>query len=214
MVVIKDGCLKGAKGVFGDLVVYQLGGQTVVRRRGERGKQVFSEGQRAQQVRMSAVAFLWKAVRAAGVDKAWCGAMKGLPKTGYNEFVRVNVAIFRKRGCIGDFEKLQLTAGPLLLPNDLKLGRDEDGGWEMRWDSRGCHPSMNADDRIGVALMKREDVFTVKVLDIGDCRRRHGGVKIRLPPALSEFTHLFCYVCSDSGELFSGSRHFCIMPKI
>ena len=130
MVVIKDGCLKGAKGVFGDLVVYQLGGQTVVRRRGERGKQVFSEGQRAQQVRMSAVAFLWKAVRAAGLDKAWCGAMKGLPKTGYNEFVRVNVAIFRKRGCIGDFEKLQLTAGPLLLPNDLKLGRDEDGGWD------------------------------------------------------------------------------------
>ncbi|WP_251621211.1 hypothetical protein [Odoribacter lunatus] len=214
MAIIKDGYMKGAKGGLGDFVVYQLGGQTVVRRKGERKKGMFSAGQRAQQVRMSAVSFLWRAMRAVEMDKSWCGMMRGRRMTGYNEFVRVNVSVFTEEGMIGDFGKLRLTNGRLLLPPELEVHLNEEGMWEMRWDCGVYYPGMSEDDRIKVVLMKREDVFTVKILDIGDCRRRHGRVRIRLPPELAEFSHLFCYVCSETGEEFSVSRHFCLTPKL
>ena len=193
MALIEDSCLRGCKGKVGGLVVYRLGDRTVVRTVGERESGEFSAGQRAQQERIASVAILYKSMKAVGL---------------HNEFVRRNVSAFSGDGRIADFGKLQLTAGRLLLPDKLEVCRSGKDEVEIRWSNERLYPGMREDDRIMAAMMKRKDVFTIKILNAEENSRERGRVRIRLPPELECFPHLFVYACSATGEEFSVSRYF------
>ncbi len=208
MALIEDSCLRGCKGKVGGLVVYRLGDRTVVRTVGERESGEFSAGQRAQQERIASVAILYKSMKAAGLHKGWQEAVRGTALTGYNEFVRRNVSAFSGDGRIADFGKLQLTAGRLLLPDKLEVCRSGEDEVEIRWSNERLYPGMRGDDRIMAAMMKRKDVFTIKILNAEENSRERGRVRIRLPPELECFPHLFVYACSATGEEFSVSRYF------
>lgn len=181
MVFVKNAILKGARGAFGELVIYQLNGETVIRSKPRRREVPYSEGQRGQQERISSAALLYRAAKAAGILESWQCAARGTGLPGYNCFLRSNLPAFTGEGIIGDMEKLQLSCGTLELPDKLGISPGEAGEWVVTWENRSAQPGTRGDDRLVAALMKGEEVFTLGIF---------GGLMVELPS-----------VCHRSGRI-------------
>lgn len=208
MAIINHGLLKTCRGKLGDIIFYQLKGKTCLRTRVDREKIKFNSGQLAQQERMASASIFYRAVKAVGMHYCWQTAARNMQWTGYNLFLHCNLPVFTGEGNIGDFDKLQLSTGKLPLPDKMNIGREGESEWKIGWDNTAHSPGASENDRFLAVVMKREDVFTIKLPVVGDYRRKHCRAIIRLPPELREFIHLFCYFCSDTGDAFSVSRHF------
>lgn len=172
----------------------------------------FSPGQLAQQKRMVSASIFYRAVKAAGLHHSWQAAARDKQLSGYNLFLHYNLPAFTGEGNICDFDKLQLSTGKLYLPDHMSICNEGEDAWKIEWKNNALSPGADENDRFRAVVMKREDVFTVKLPGTGDYRRKHCRAVIRLPPELKEFVHLYCYFCSDTGNTFSESRHFLLHP--
>lgn len=208
MAIVEDGLLKGARGRIGNFIFYQCQGKTYVREIGKAKERKFSSGALEQQERFSSVVMLYQAVKAANLYKYWQKAAKRSTLSGYNLFVQHHLPAFTGDGIISDFNKLQLTVGKLQYPNGMALTYDGNGVWTMTWRNNYPYPGVSDDDRLVVAFMKREDVFTIKIPDIGDYHRRDCRATIRRPESLQEYTHLYCYFYSATSDEATVSRYF------
>ena len=213
MAIIENEILREARGRLGDFIIYQYRGKTCLRQRPARKTKQFSPGKLAQQERISSVAVLYQAAKAIGLHRSWCRSAEQTTLSGYNLFVGRNVTAFSGNGLICDFGKISLSIGKLQLPDRMKISPVGENEWLIEWQNDSSYPGTHRDDRLQVVLMKREDVFTIKILEIGDFRRKHGRAVIRLPLELKDYVHLYCYFCSAEGECFSVSRYFCLIPK-
>lgn len=186
-------------------------GKTYIRTKGEKSEKPKSVLQVQQQNRLAAVAMFYRAIRDAGLYGIWQLAAKQRLMHGYNLFVQHNIHVFSDEGLIRDFMKIHLSVGELELPDDMTIRQEAEGEWILEWKCVLPRRSLaSGDDRLAVALMSHESVYTVKVPDIGDFRREDCRAVIRLPADLQNYTHLYCYFCSATGKGFSMSRYFLI----
>lgn len=213
MGIIENGVLRGGRGRLGEFVMYQCRGKTCIRTKVDPKEMKFSAGQLAQRERISSVAILYRAAKAVGLHKQWQKTAEGTGLTGYNLFLHHNLPAFNCEGSICDFDKLSLSMGKLQLPDHITIHEGDSDEWIIEWENLMPYPGTKKNDRLIVALMKREDVFTIEVPDIGDYRRWHCRAIIRLPSVLRNYTHLYCYFCSDTNVVYSRSRYFCLTPK-
>lgn len=197
-----DIILRICSGKMGGYIVYQRLGQTCIRSKPQ-VKTSTTTRQIAQQERITAVAIFYKAVCSAGFLTCWQKAEKPQGWTGYNLFVHNNVKAFTADGTIGDFTKLQLTTGPLQLPDEIQLRQKEDGEYVLEWKNTTLYPSSNENDRICIAAMRDKDRFDIKIPHIGDFRRKDCKATFRLSEEYKAYTHFFCYMSIEEGGVFS-----------
>lgn len=212
MAITENSLLKGCRGRLGEFVIYQCREQTHIRHKGNYENVVFSSGQKAQQERIASTAILYRAAKAVDLQRYWNRAAKRMKLSGYNLFTRCNLSAFTGEGAVSDFEKLQLTPDLLQLPDGIELYESREGEWTIEWNRRN-HPHTANNDRLVVALMKREDVFTIVIPDIPLYRRADECAVIRFPPEFKDYVHLYCYFCSATDEKSSESRYFFLTHK-
>lgn len=212
MATLNHFALTGLSGKIGELVFFRRRGRTCVRSVGEM-KLPRSAGQLAQQARVRAVAIFWRSLQRTGVSRYWQQAAKMQQLSGYNLFMKVNVAAFTGEGRIGDFSKLSLTVGALQLPDCMQLSAGGEGRWILEWQNVTRYPGCQETDRLYVFLLKREDNFDFYRLETGVVYRRDCRAVFRLSPEYQDYTHLFCYFCSATGEEVSKSRYFLIFKN-
>lgn len=194
------------RGKRGKMVVYRRLGQTCVRSLTE-SRASIGVKQQEQQERIASLAIFFRALEPAGLKEYWQRADKPLRWNGYNLFVHRNIGAFTGRGTIGDFAKVQLTAGRLSLPDDIAL-RQEGGVWVLTWTNRTLRAGSRGSDRMQVALMEGEAKrFNVRVLPDGEAGREEGRMVFRLPAAWRGYTRLYCFMRSEDGTEVSPSRY-------
>lgn len=209
MAVIDHFALAGLSGKIGELVFFRRRGRTCVRSAGE-VKFPHSAAQLAQQARVRTVAIFWRSLQRTGVTRYWQQAAKVQQLSGYNLCMKVNVAAFTGEGRIGDFSKLSLTVGTLQLPDCMQLSAGEGETWWLEWQNVTKYPGYQETDRLCLLLLKRNDNFDFYRLETNGVLRRDCRTMIRLPPEYRDYTHLYCYFCSATGEEVSESRYFLI----
>lgn len=209
MAIYENPLFRGLSGKIGELVFFWRGGKLCVRSAGE-AKGPTGAGQLAQQARVRAIAILWRSLQRTGVSPYWQQAAKIKHLSGYNLFVKENIAAFTGEGRIGDFSKLSLSVGTLQLPDCMQLTVGEEGTLRLEWQNVTKYPGCRETDRLCLLLLKRDDNFDFYRLDVGEVLRRDNHVVFRLPAAYLGYTHLYCYFCSASGEKVSKSRYFLI----
>lgn len=196
------------KGKLKDLVIYQCNGQTYARRKPDKEKFVIPEGVKKQQERIAGVAALYQAAKKAQLHEFWQQAAKGSGQTGYNLFVKCNIKGFTGEGKVSDFRKIALTIGNLQLPDDLHLTRAGEQEWRLTWNNDTPYPECSPDDQVRAVVMRDKERFSVIVPEFECARRGECETRIRLPPELQEYRHLFVYFCSADGTRTSWSRYF------
>lgn len=196
------------QGKLGGCTVYDRMGETCVRTLPESrkltGKEVI-----AQQRRIASIAILYKALKSAELAKYWNDAEKPSGWSGYNLFVSKNLPAFTPDGLIGDADKVCLTVGTgIYLPDELSIRRGGENTWTLTWKNVTSYPGNDAGDCMILALMQGKDRFAIKIFDeAGVIRRRDEYAELILPAAWQGYTHLYCFMRSETGKV-SDSRHF------
>lgn len=203
---ISNSVLAHYSGRIGKFVIYQRLGKTCIRTLPACRSPV-STALLSQQERIASIAIFYKAIGAAGLKDSWQKAEKPRGWSGYNLFVQQNMPAFTSEGEIGDFDKLQLTAGSLQLPDEITLRSVPNGEWILEWSNRTLYPPGEDDDRMQIALMRCRDRFDVGIPDIGDFRRKDGKAVFRIPEEYKNFAHLFCFFCSEADGRMSRSKN-------
>lgn len=213
MTQISNSVLAHYSGRIKNFVVYQRLGKTCIRRLQACRSRV-NAALLAQQERISSIAIFYKAIGAAGLKDSWQKAEKPTGWSGYNLFVQQNQPAFTSDGEIGDFDKLQLTAGSLQLPDEITLRSGFNGEWILEWSNRTLYPPSEGDDRMQIALMRCRDRFDVVIPDIGDFRRKDGKAVFRIPEEYKDFAHLFCFFCSEADARMTRSKYIFQLKKL
>ena len=213
MGLMNDSIWSVCRGKREGFVVYRRLGQTCVRSL-TNSRASIGARQVEQQERIASLAVFFRALGSAGLKECWQRAEKPRQWNGYNLFVHRNIGAFTGEGTIGDFGKVELTAGRLSLPDNIRL-RQEGERWVMEWENLTELSGDRGNDRMQVALMEgREDGFTVKVW--GEWRdgsrpeggkREEGRLAFRLPTAWRGYGRLYCFMRSENGGEFSPSRY-------
>ena len=196
------------QGKLGGCVVYKRLGKTCVRTLPESRKPTGRE-MLAQQRRVASAAILYKALKFAGLAKYWNDAEKPSGWSGYNLFISKNVPAFAPNGFIGDADKVRLTVGTgIYLPDELIIRQTGEDTWGLTWKNVTCYSGGDAGDCMMLALMQGRNRFAIKILDdAGVACRRDEYVELKLPAAWQGYTHLYCFMRSETGKV-SDSKHF------
>lgn len=206
MLIEENGFIR-LKGRVGDWVIYQRCGKTVVRRKPER-KAPMSDECIGFQHRISALSFFWKAIKAAGLSNFWTKA-PDIPagQSGYNLFVRRNLAAFGADGHLIAPGKLQLTApNNLQLPDEITLSAKGDA-YTINWKNTGDYPQCHPTDEVVVAAMRGGKWFDVRFItpDGGKAQRQDGKMTFTLGKDSSSYRLLYFFM--QAGEKVSACAY-------
>lgn len=208
MAIVQHPLLGQLSGRIGDVVFYNYRGKTCVRGRGRKPRVPATMLQLQQHSRIRAVAIFYRAMVAAGLKEAWEKASEGSLLNGYTLFVRFNVRVFSGEGLITDFSRIRLVTGRLPLPDMLVVKRLAPATIGVSWKLKSrCVPRQLA-DRLVLAFMKCETVYTVHVPEIAVVCRSACGARIELPESLAACPHCYCFFRSDLSGDVTESRYF------
>lgn len=198
--------LKGSHGTLDDkIIVTSYNGETYLRRKPKSIR--MAAGMVEQGERISAVAALWKAMKAVGLERAWQIAAEGCGLTAYNMVVKHCQSAFDGQGIISDFEKLKLTIGKLQLPDHLTMANNETGRIEVTWNANSnTYPQAHESDLFVIACMKKANNFALRIPNIGIFRRKNGHAFISPEILPADFPNLFCFFRSEDGKAYSESK--------
>lgn len=204
----KNRITENFSGRYGDAIFYPYRNLTCVRQMPKEMPAPTSPGQLAQQERIASIGILYRAMKEAGLYPYWQKAAEGLTWNGYNLLVKANLPAFGHDGTICDFSKIQLSAGKVALPDNLRQEKDADGNRVVKWDNNPLKTNARDDDRVWLAAMKDRETFDIQLLDTDEACRRDGRVLVRLPEILKNYLHLYVAFCSPANGECSASRYF------
>lgn len=208
MATIKTNIFGKISGKLDGYIFYVRNGKQCMRRKPQSCLQPLTPAQVAQQERIASLAVFYHAIKDAGLYVFWQRAADQLPQTGYNLLISQNSKIFDVEGRIPDFSKLMLTPDSLPLPYNISLQAGTEGEWILQWEDLRWGKKTKRDDRLMVVLMKDEESYNVKIVDIGEIHREDCRAVVRIPEELRGYAHLFCLFYSQVEGKSSASKYF------
>lgn len=110
-------------GKVGNVVFYQLNGETFVKTAQQRTSDSWTEVQQLHRKRFKEASGLWREIKYSQIPRIWnCGAQK---MNGYALFIKTNLPAFATDGGLVDARELKLSAGSLPLPQEFTAQRKE-----------------------------------------------------------------------------------------
>jgi len=203
MAMFKGGTGGILSGLVGNVVVVNYGNGKVVLRRAPR-KRKFTERQKQNWTRFSALASFWGQFDGSPVQQIWKVAEEG--RRGINLFININSPSFNPEGVLEDISRLHFSAGRLPLPNKMSAQRvaDDSIRVEITWK----------DDRSGLArsddelmmVVAHEGKFT-EPLATKALRKQESAV-IELPAVTGTVEGIYLFFASEKRKLYSPDQYF------
>lgn len=141
------------RGKIGNSIFYRVGSVTRVRSVAARYADANTSKQRESRSRLRVAIRFYHRLAETELRKVWYLATKGMGKSGYNLFLKLNMMIFKPDGKIGDFARLQLTVGRLQKVNHLVVRVDEGDVVSVAWEREEDLPSAGKEDKFMVAVL-------------------------------------------------------------
>ena len=144
------------------------------------------------------------------LGEIWRMSGKRAKLTGYTLFMKVNLNMFDHEGKIVDFDGLRLAVGNRCDARGLSASLDDAGQVTLRWADGEEDAYMGENDRLMVALLYDDRLFSPEVVEDLNATRRDGSVSFELPRVTGVAVHLYCFFISPGGEYISDSQHVVI----
>ena len=195
------------RGKVGNTVFYRVGDETRVR--GTSGNYLDANTREQQDCRSrlrTAVRFYQRVPR-GGVRETWKIAAEDAGKNGYNLFMKQNMMVFKPNGKIGDFSRLQLTAGSLQKVDNLVATAGEDNTVTLAWEKEADLPTARVDDRLMVVVLYGNRSFTPVPVEGIAASRGEGKAVFRLRREKGIAAHLYCFFGAKEGRAYSESQY-------
>ena len=141
------------------------------------------------------------------LGEIWRLSGKRAKLTGYTLFMRENLNMFDHEGRIVDFDGLRLAVGNRCDARDIEVSLDDSGQVTLRWGDDDEDLYLGENDRLMVALLYGDRLFSPEVVDDLKAVRRDGTVTFRLPRIKDVEVHLYCCFVSPGDEYVSDSQH-------
>lgn len=141
------------------------------------------------------------------LGEIWRMAGKRAKLTGYTLFMRENLNMFDHEGKIVDFDGFRLAVGNRCDARDLSASLDDAGQVTLRWSDGEEDAYTGENDRLMVALLYGDRLFSPEVVEDLNATRRDGSVSFKLPRAKDTEVHLYGFFISPGGEHISDSQH-------
>ena len=195
------------RGKIGNSIFYRVGSVTRVRSAASKYTDANTSKQRESRSRLRVAIRFYRRLAGTELREAWYLAAKGMGKSGYNLFLKLNMMIFKPDGKIGDFARLQLTVGRLQKVNHLVVRVDEGDAVSMEWEREGYLPSAGKEDKLVVVVLYGDRSFSPEFVKTNGETRGDGKATFRLQRKRGTAAHLYCFFREKDGKAYSPSQH-------
>lgn len=137
----------------------------------------------------------------------WKIAAADSGKSGYNLFMKINMAAFKPDGKIGDFSLLQLSEGVLQKVNHLSAVADSENTVTLTWENDANIPSARATDRLIVVVLHENRSFSPTAIEEILAIREDERATFRLNRQQGTTAHLYCFFKAKDGKAYSPSQY-------
>lgn len=193
----------------------KVGGVSIVERYGKKFARLLpviyhdaqSEEQLHQRGKLQAVIALYQQLKDTPLSLVWRTAAIGLPRSGYNLFVKRNIHAFRGDGFVRDYSQLHFSEGTLQQAENLHLASTPDSYFTLRWTCNPETASSSHTDRLIIILVEEGTTFFPHVIETPACRADEL-FTFRLPDGVSLPSHLYCFFSNEDFCLFSNDKYF------
>ena len=128
-------------------------------------------------------------------------------------FMKTNLKMFDDKGQIADFDGLRLAAGNRPGAWGLTAAADGAGRMRLRWELDDDRVVVNGDDRLMVALLYGDRLFSPVVAKGAPALRREKTAVVEVERRSSVELHLYCFFVSPGGDAFSDSQHVAVWTE-
>ena len=195
------------RGKIGNSIFYRVGSVTRVRSAASKYTDANTSKQRESRSRLRVAIRFYRRLAGTELREAWYLAAKGMGKSGYNLFLKLNMMIFKPDGKIGDFARLQLTVGRLQKVNHLVVRVDEGDVVSVAWEREEDLPSAGKEDKFMVAVLYADRSFSPEFVKTSGETRGDGKATFRLQRKRGTAAHLYCFFREKDGKAYSPSQH-------
>lgn len=166
-----------------------------------------TEKQQEQRSRFKAVVQMASSLLATLIRPVWNLAAEKM--TGYNLFVKTNMAAFNESGDLTSFEDFKASVGSLALPSNLSVANDMDvsSGITVSWTDDSANGVGEADDLLHLVVLTSDD--DVQVLHPGVLRSAETA-DITLSFSMG-LVQVYAYFGNADGSEYSSDQHETVM---
>lgn len=144
MAIGESSLFKDLKGSFGNLIIYQVGGQTRVRCKGFNFKDAKSAGQVAHRAKVKTIGSLFRELDMQ-LRIYWKQLTIGTTACGYNLFFKENIKQVGAANKIENFGLFKICKGVLPLPEEIAVAMEAGQKIIMEWDTASDHSQRRSD---------------------------------------------------------------------
>jgi len=201
---IRQGILDGVSGKVGNVVGASWMGIDYIRIMPDHVANPRTELQVNQREKFKGVTALAKKLIGSVIHPIW--DRTAVRMTGINLFVRKNIDAFGIDGTIEDYSKLNFSAGPLPLPEDISVIADSkvESGIKISWDN--VSEEGNKTDKLMLVAVNSENnkVRTMRDLPF---TRGEGSADVVLPFEARSDVHVYVFFGDTKKRRISPSVH-------
>lgn len=202
MAIVKDILGNKVSGTVGEVVLSNLNGQTIMRRRPRINPDNRTPAQLRNQERFRLIHRFSSQFKQVLIPQVWDGL--GTADNGYNLFVKTNAPAFGPDGELADAKKILLSVGKLALPEQMQAQRKADHPMsvEVKWVKDPSWGGMSLKDElmvISTAKGKYSDIHPTGI------KRLNLGGSFTLPEQVADATHIYLFFESKDQRSYSQS---------
>lgn len=192
-------------GKVGNVVFFQLNGETFVKTVQKRERDSWTPAQQLHRERFAQACQLWRQIKYSQIPEIWnCGAQK---MNGYALFIKTNMPAFAGDGSLIDVRMLMLSTGKLPSPQEFTAQRKEPNQpWiTVAWQNKAQPKGERLEDEL-MAICYTGDAFTDMMAT--NIRRKEIGGVFELPKINAPVTHVYLFFASRDRKEYSESECF------
>lgn len=208
MAIILSKLATGLKGKIGNFVFYQVGDQLRMRGYGKPQRTDWSPSQQLQQKRLSTAVAFYRANDATPLPQIWREAASKMTCSGYNLFMKANMAAFSADHRILDYSLLHVSEGTLEAPPALRVTAYGEGEVHVAWANLLPATEECMSDRLHALWLATDGTFTLHAAALPVVRRGEGKTVLPIAEAGRKEMHLYLYFSDEEEKRFSKDRYF------
>ena len=198
----------GLSGKIGELIFYQVGNKTYMRRSPKRVRQPNTKGQLLQRSKVAGAQVVYRFVKGGELERVFAAwAMCEGTWSGYHLFMSKNMNAFGLGNYV-DYGKLVFSGGELQLPHELELVEVTTEGVGFSWKDNSAGMTAGNDDRLRAVWMTDDEPYRVLMPEERAGRRQDGQGCVVLPEGEWQTAHVYVFFGAAEGGKYSPGVYF------
>lgn len=200
-------------GKVGNTIFMERNGKCFARSKPAEVRNPNTPEQQAVRGRFRTAVKFYQRLNATSLHEVWKQAGDRARMSGFNLFMKTNLKMFDDKGQIADFDGLRLAAGNRPGAWGLTAMADGAGRVRLRWELDDGRVVVNGDDRLVVALLYGDRLFSPVVAKGAPALRREKTAVVEVERRPGAELHLYCFFVSPGGDAFSDSQHVAVWTE-